>query len=41
MIDNRKKELIAQTVIKILFSRFNSFPEDGTNNRNAPFHVAI
>lgn len=41
MITVRKKELIAQTIIKILVSRFNSFPEDGNNNRNAPFHVAF
>lgn len=41
MITERKKELIAQTVIKILVSRFSSFPEDGNNNRNAPFHVAF
>ena len=41
MITERKKELIAQTIIKILVSRFNSFPEDGNNNRNAPFHVAF
>lgn len=41
MITERKKELIAQTIIKILVSRFSSFPEDGNNNRNAPFHVAF
>lgn len=41
MIENRKKECIAQTIIKILVSRFSSFPEDGNNNRNAPFHVAF
>lgn len=41
MINSRKKELIAQTIIKILVSRFSSFPEDGNNNRNAPFHVAF
>lgn len=41
MIDNRKKELIAQTVISILYSRFNSFPSGGSENRNAPFHVAF
>lgn len=41
MIDTRKKEQIAQVVIKILVSRFLSFPEDGNNNRNAPFHVAF
>lgn len=41
MITERKKELIAQTIIKILVSRFSSFPEDGNNNRNAPFHIAF
>jgi len=41
MIDNRKKELIAHEVIKTLFSRFLSFPEDSSNNRNAPFHEAF
>ena len=41
MIDTRKKEQIAQVVIKILVSRFGSFPEDSNNNRNAPFHVAF
>lgn len=40
-LTNTQKEQIAQTVIKVLYSRFNSFPiEDGTN-RNAPFHVAF
>lgn len=41
MITERKKELIAQTIIKILVSRFSSFPEDSNNNRNAPFHIAF
>ena len=41
MIDNRKKELIAQTIISILYSRFNSFPSGGNGNRNAPFHIAF
>lgn len=40
-MNNRKKELIAQAVIKVLVSRFDSFPENGTNNRNAPFHEAF
>lgn len=40
-MNSRKKELIAQTIIKILVSRFSSFPEDGNNNRNAPFHIAF
>lgn len=41
MIEERKKEIVAQTIIKILVSRFDSFPEDKNNNRNAPFHVAF
>ena len=41
MIEAKKKERIAQTVIKVLVSRFSSFPEDSNNNRNAPFHVAF
>ena len=41
MIDDRKKELIAQTIIKLLYSRFNSFRDDCNVNRNAPFHVAL
>ena len=36
-----KKELIAQTIVKILVSHLSSFPEDGNNNRNAPFHVTF
>lgn len=37
MIATIKKELIAQTIIKILVSRFSSFPDDSSNNnRNAP-----
>lgn len=40
-ISNQKKEQIAETVIKILFSRFESFPQDATGNRNAPFHEAF
>lgn len=40
-MDIRKKELIAHAIIKILVSRFISFPEDSNNNRNAPFHIAF
>lgn len=36
-----KKELIAHAVIKVLFSRFASFPENADNIRNAPFHTAF
>ena len=41
MISQQKKELIACEVIKTLKSRFDSFPEDSKNNRNAPFHEAF
>lgn len=40
-ISNFKKEQIARSVIKVLYSRFNSFPSDDGLNRNAPFHVAF
>lgn len=36
-----KKELIAHAAIKVLYSRFSSFPENDKNNRNAPFHIAF
>lgn len=39
---NDQKEKIALEVIKTLYSRFNSFPENEINsNRNAPFHEAF
>lgn len=41
MIESPKKEKIAIEVIKTLFSRFENFPEDASNNRNAPFHEAF
>ena len=41
MIDNHTKEKIALEVIKVLVSRFESFPEDASNIRNAPFHEAF
>ena len=41
MIEKSKKERIAIEVIKTLFSRFENFPEDASNNRNAPFHEAF
>lgn len=41
MIEDAKKERIAVEVIKTLFSRFENFPEDASNNRNAPFHEAF
>jgi len=34
-------EKISLQVIKVLFSRFESFPEDASSNRNAPFHSAF
>lgn len=40
-LTNSKKELIARNVIKVLYSRFASFPENSDNNRNAPFHIAF
>jgi len=36
-----QKEKISIEVIKTLVSRFESFPEDASNNRNAPFHEAF
>jgi hypothetical protein len=40
-MDNIKKELIALQIIKTLHSRFDNFPEDASDNRNAPFHEAF
>ena len=40
-LSNSKKQKIAESVIKVLFKRFSSFPEHYENNRNAPFHVAF
>ncbi len=36
-----KIERISLQVIKVLFTRFENFPEDATSNRNAPFHKAF
>lgn len=36
-----KVEKISILVIRVLFSRFESFPEDALGNRNAPFHEAF
>lgn len=36
-----EKEKIAIEVIKTLFKRFETFPIDASNNRNAPFHEAF
>ncbi len=35
------KEKISEIVIKILYRRFDNFPEDANKNRNAPFHKAF
>ena len=40
-LDNSVKEKIAIEVIKTLVTRFDNFPEDASNNRNAPFHEAF
>lgn len=41
MFSPQIKEEIALAVIKVLLSRFDSFPEDSLKNRNAPFHEAF
>jgi hypothetical protein len=41
MIDLEKKEKISWAVIKTLYAKFSDFPEDASNNRNAPFHEAF
>ncbi len=41
MITDAQKELIAIEVIHTLYDQFGKFPEDETNNRNAPFHEAF
>lgn len=41
MINQKKTQQIATTVIKILIQRFETFPVDASNNRNAPFHKAF
>lgn len=38
MLEKAKRERISHEVIKTLFARFDSFPDDTTTNRNAPFH---
>ena len=40
-LSNIKKEQIAHSVIKVLHSRFNLFPSEEGENRNAPFHIAF
>lgn len=40
-LSNSIKEKIATEVIRTLVTRFDNFPEDASNNRNAPFHKAF
>lgn len=40
-LTNEQKEKISIEVIKTLITRFESFPKDSSNNRNAPFHEAF
>jgi hypothetical protein len=40
-LSNDVKEKISIEVIKTLVTRFDNFPEDAKNNRNAPFHAAF
>lgn len=40
-MDELKRERIALEVIKTLKSRFDNFPTDASDNRNAPFHEAF
>jgi hypothetical protein len=40
-LDDKVREKISIEVIKTLVTRFESFPEDASNNRNAPFHEAF
>ena len=40
-LSNKQKEKISIEVIKTLLTRFENFPEDTSNNRNAPFHEAF
>lgn len=41
MLAPSKQEKIAHEVIRTLISRFDNFPTDSANNRNAPFHLAF
>jgi hypothetical protein len=40
-LTNSIREKISIEVMKTLVSRFDSFPEDASENRNAPFHEAF
>jgi len=41
VLKNNKTQLIALEVIRVLKTRFDNFPEDSQENRNAPFHEAF
>ncbi len=41
MISELQKEKIAIQVIRTLYTQFEKFPDDVSNNRNAPFHEAF
>src|SRR3989338_55406 len=40
-ISKDKIEKISLEIIKVLFTRFEKFPEDASSNRNAPFHTSF
>lgn len=40
-ISKERIEKISLEVIKVLYTRFEKFPEDASSNRNAPFHTAF
>ena len=40
-LSKKQKEKISLEVIKTLLTRFDSFPEDASRNRNAPFHESF
>jgi len=40
-LSQQQIEKISHEVIKTLVTRFDNFPEDATNNRNAPFHESF
>ncbi len=41
MLKDNKTQIIALEVIRVLKTRFDNFPEDSQENRNAPFHEAF
>lgn len=40
-ISESQKDLIAREVVRVLKGRFDKFPDDASENRNAPFHEAF